>query len=260
MRHQQVVLWGALCAEFRMQVRRTALWLTLTFLALCSLPFVGGLGDLLNLPPHGSVLAALCRWSVLVNFLMLIGVAFFMADRLPRDQRTHVDELFATVADGLGARMVGKYLGSLSAALVPLSLWYLLGVVGLWVHTHDAAALGWGVVTYGAIILPGALFVGAFSLACPAFLGVPLYQLLFVGYWLWGNAFPPYPHFPIPTLSGTVITPVGSAISVGFFGVSQFGLYTVPPLAGVASLLLLVLMPGAVLAFLIGGLRWRLRR
>lgn len=134
MRHQLAVLGGALRAEFRMQIHRSSLWLAMGFLAICSLPFVGGLPDLLGLAPHASVVAALCRWSVLVNFLLLIGVAFFMADRLPRDHRTHVDELLATVADGLGARLVGKYLGGLGAALIPVSLWYGLGVVG-WPHT-----------------------------------------------------------------------------------------------------------------------------
>lgn len=260
MTHYLAVFRGALAAEFRMQIRRRALWLAFGFLALCTVPFVGGLPDLLRLAPHASVLAALCRWSVLVNFLLLLGVAFFMADRLPRDRRTRVEELFATVADGLGARLTGKYLGSLGAALIPVTLWYGVGVGALAWHTQDAAAFAWGLVTYGALILPGSLFVGAFSLVFPALLGVPLYQLLFVGYWVWGNAFPPYPHFPIPTLSGTILTPVGSAISVGLFRVPQFGLYHLSPLAGMVSLLLLLLMPVGALVGLSWGLRWRASR
>jgi hypothetical protein len=260
MSHQLAVWRGATRAEFRMQIQRRPMWLTFALLFILALPFQGGLPELLAAPSHISVITALCQWSVLVNFLGLIGVALFLADRLPRDRRTRVDELFSTVADGLGARLTGKYLGGIAATLVPLTLWYSLGVGAFALRMGSPVILALGLVTYGAIVLPGTLFVGAFSLACPAVLWVPLYQFLFAGYWLWGNAFPPYPHFPIPTLSGTILTPVGSAISVGIFHVPSFGLYHLPLTAGIASLCLLPGVAIGVLLALIRFTQWQMAR
>ncbi|MGO8946773.1 MAG: hypothetical protein ACLQUY_03725 [Ktedonobacterales bacterium] len=258
--HQLTVWRGATRAEFRMQIQRRPMWLTFMLLFIIALPFRGGLPELLAAASHASIIAPLCQWSVLVNFLGMIGVAFFMADRLPHDRRTRVEELFSSVADGLGARLSGKYLGGLAATLVPMTLWYSLGVAVFVLHMGDLHVVVLGLVTYCAIVLPGALFVGAFSLACPAILWVPLYQFLFVGYWLWGNAFPPYPHFPIPTLSGTVLTPVGSAISVGIFHVPSFGLYHMPLLAGIASLCLLPGIALGVMLALVRYTQWQMAR
>jgi ABC-2 type transport system permease protein len=255
----QLAVWrGAIRAEFRMQIQRRAMWFTFALLTIVALPFRGGLPEILTVAPHTSIVAVLCQWSVLVNFLGMIGVAFFMADRLPRDHIVRVDELFASVADGLAARLVGKYLGGLAAVMVPLTLWYGCGVASLSLHMQDLTVIVLGIVTYCAIVIPGALFVGAFSLACPAVLWVPLYQFLFVGYWLWGNAFPPYPHFPIITLSGTMLTPVGSAISVGLFHVPAFGLYHLSLAEGIASLCLLPGIAIGTVLLLTIFIRWQM--
>lgn len=251
-----ISVWrGALRYEWRMQVRRTSLWVTFGGFAIGALPFKGGLPDLLARHTTATPLTLLCQWSVLVNFLCLIPVAIFMTDRSVRDQRTRMTDLLATTAGSPGARLIGKYLGALSAALVPVGLYYALGVAALCLHAPVATVIPLAVLTWMTLIVPGALFVAAFSLALPLIIWGPLYQALFIGYWLWGNAFPPYPHFPIPTLSGTVLTPVGSAISDGLFGVPAFGLYHLPLLQGVVSL---VLLP--TLAVLVVLAQWCLQR
>ena len=94
------------------------------------------------------------------------------------------------------------------------------------------------------------LFIGAFSIACTSFLWVPLYQFLFVGYWFWGNLLP---NFGIPTLSETILTPVGGYMCTGFFnpegreGVCSPGIQGATPLQGVESTLLLLSMAVLVL-------------
>jgi hypothetical protein len=235
------------------------MWLAFALFAIFSLPFKGGLPDLLNTAPS-DLLPSLCRWSVIVNFTLMLCVGFFMTDRVPRDRSVRVDELLASAANAMSARCIGKFVGSLSATLVPLSLFYFLGVVGVAVRLHDLTALALGALTFVSLILPGAVFVGAFSLTCAALIWPTLYQFLFACYWIWGNAFPPYPHFPIPTLSGTVLTPVGSAISVGIFGVPQFGLYHLSLAAGIASVLLLIVIGALVVAALPHILRWQANR
>ncbi len=259
MRNYWAVLRGATRAEYRMQIRRAAMWLAFALFAIFSLPFKGGLPDLLNTSaPH--LLTALCQWSVTVNFVLMLCLGFFMADRLPRDRVTRVDETLVATAGNLGARCLGKFAGSLAATMAPLSMFFALGVLGAAAHTHSFSALGLGLLTYLTLVLPGALVVGAFSLLCTAFIWPPLYQFLFACYWVWGNAFPPYPHFPIPTLSGTVLTPVGSAISAGLYGVPAFGLNTLSLAGGVASLILLPCAAALALAALPPLLRWQAAR
>ncbi len=118
----------------------------------------------------------------------------------------------------------------------------------------DPMALPLGVAAFLTINLPGLLFVAAFSVSCPVVLWVPLYQFLFVGYWFWGNLIPV--GFGMPTLSGTILTPLGEYVATGFFGTEQ-----VPVRAtfvgGVTSMGLLLGL--AALALFCGYKLWRRR-
>jgi ABC-2 type transport system permease protein len=44
---------------------------------------------------------------------------------------------------------------------------------------------------------------------------IRVYQVLFTGYWFWGNYLPPE---VFPTLNGTLLTPAGVYALHGFFG------------------------------------------
>jgi hypothetical protein len=44
-----------------------------------------------------------------------------------------------------------------------------------------------------------------------------VYQVLFTGYWFWGNFLNPA---ALPTLNGTVLTPSGAFAAYAFFGAS----------------------------------------
>jgi hypothetical protein len=106
------------------------------------------------------------------------------------------------------------------------------------------------------VIVPGALFLAAFSLAVPVFLWLPLYQFLFVCYWFWGNAFDPGKG--LPTLSNTILTPLGGYILAGFFGEdSGLIVHHATVVQGVESLLLLLAIAACVLIALWRYLLWR---
>ena len=113
-------------------------------------------------------------------------------------------------------------------------------------------------VAFAAVVVPGLAFVGAFSIACPAVMPVPLYQFLFVGYWFWGNALAP--DAGIPTLSETVLTPIGLFRAIGFFGPAAFYGPHSPEYNLGAAIASTVLMFGVAALPLLGlwGLeRWR---
>ncbi len=137
------------------------------------------------------------------------------ADRLIRDRNLHVYEVLQSSRLTTRDYLVGKYLGTLAAISLPV-------LVGIVVFRILAIFLGAPAVTFGmslaaflAVNLPAYVFITAFSLICPLVMPTRVYQILFTGYWFWGNFV--YPEM-IPTLSGTVLQVSGKIPAEGLFG------------------------------------------
>lgn len=210
------VLAGALHYEFVMQVRRWSVWITM--LLVSSLTFLAGANEWQNFVTFpGKEVAIL--WALHANFLLPVGFGVIVSDRLVRDRRTNVEAVLNAVPGSALARLWGKFLGTTLATTLPLVLVYLGGIGSIFARSHDPQVLWWALPAFAAINLPGLLCVGAFSLALPVVLGVSLYQVLFVGYYLWGNDLPLT--VGIPTLSHTLLTPAGEYRAGGFFGMSD---------------------------------------
>ena len=221
---------GALRYEFLMQLRRLSLWVgfvlstPILFVlfarrsatvedASCSHVVVHPYNGCAHLP----VVDALAVWATASMFILLIVVGIVLADRLPRDRHVHVEEMLATTPSGFGQRIAGKYVGTSLATLVPLFGVYAVGVALICARYHDFSAITLGLLIFLSVHVPAVLFVAAFAIACATFLWGPLFQLLFVGYWLW-NALSPTEN--IPTVSGTLISPGGDWVLQGLFGVN----------------------------------------
>jgi ABC-2 type transport system permease protein len=244
---------GVIRYEYRMQVRRPAVWVLLGIIALFPL---SSLRNLLQLSNEHGVAVTFADWSFLVNTLLPVGFGVLLADRLPRDRRFRVDDLLGSVPLGPAWRLVGKYSGSTLATMTPIALVYVAGAA---VVAHgDPGAIPAALAVFFAVNVPGMLFVAAFSVACPALLWVPLYQFLFVGYWFWGNFL--NPDMGIPTLAETALTPLGTWASQGLFqgGSMVSGTHT----PGDAALSIALLLGGAVAALVAGHvyLRWEAAR
>lgn len=217
------ILWGVLRYEFLMQIRRPALWLAfLIFALLDSRGLVGQIAAYQSIfSMHFSTLQWAAFLAVMANWLVPLGVGILMADRLPRDRRTRVEEVLNSLPGALKTRVLGKYLGTLLASLVPSFSLYLVNIaIATW-QLNDPGIIPAALFCYVLIILPGMCFIAAFSLALPVVMWVPLYQFLFFGYWFWGNILAP--GYGLPTLSGTILTPIGSAIAAGLFGIPTYG-------------------------------------
>lgn len=251
-------MWGVLRYEFRMQVRRPVLWLVFLGFALLDLrAMVSDLQDpnVQSIFMHMSTLQLAGTVTSLTNWLPPLGVGILLADRLVRDRRTRVDELLTTQPGTLRMRLLGKYLGVTCASLVPAFLLFLVMVgVTVWA-TGNVLLIPACLLCYAAIVLPGMLFIAAFSLACPVVIWLPLYQFLFFGYWFWGNMLAP--GYGLPTLSGTILTPIGSAITASLFGVPTYGgIRPSPAINGLASIAALVGIAVLVIIALYQFLRW----
>jgi hypothetical protein len=241
-----------------MQLRRRPVWIALLAVAVL---FFGLERRFWVVDPHRPLREVFGAWALVVNFLLPIPFGMLLADRLPRDRQTGVDEPLAALPAPHRSRLWGKYLGSFAATLLPLLVVYLAGVAHIAVVRGDARAVPLGLAAFALVNVPGLLFVGAFSIACPAVLWVPLYQFLFAAYWFWGNFIPPQ---LLPSLSETWIAPIGRNASEGFFGAGfaqgpDSHYVTKSATDGVGSILTLLVMSAAALLVVESYLRQQQR-
>jgi hypothetical protein len=256
---QLSILSGALHYEFRMQVRRVAVWATFSALGLVFTQF----HQPWYRPITTSAGDAILYWTTEMHSILALAVGILLADRLVRDRRTRVEELLNTFSGNIRLRLLGKYLGSTLATLLPVFAIYCIGAGYILLRWQALQALPLAFAAFAAIVLPGILFISAFSIACPTIIWMPLYQFLFIGYWFWGNLLP---GFGIPTLSETILTPVGSFICTGFFnpagreGVCNPGIQGATATQGVESMLLLLAIAAFVMLILPNYMQWRQAR
>lgn len=213
-------LAGAFRYEFLMQLRRKALWIGFVLFGAVLLTVLLGplAGDVGQSPgpgaPNYTRADVLIEWTVGCQFILLVGAGLLLADRTPRDRRTKTIEVLRTTPAPDWTRLFGKYLGAVLATLLPIFIIYTAGVARLALAWGDPGILPLALATFAALVVPPLLFVGAFSIACTTLLWTPLYQFLFVGYWLWANL---NPGEAIPTLSGTLLAPAENYVVTGFF-------------------------------------------
>ncbi len=260
---QLAIFSGVLRYEYRMQIRRRSLWITYAIFALLLGAIVFGndsstMYKALVRPETVPLGEAVVYLATVVNYLFPVVVGVMVADRLPRDRRTKVHELLTATSGTLSSRILGKYLGSTLAALTPMLIVYSLSTGYLLYQTHNIMAIPLAIAAFATVALPGLLFISAFSLVCTSVMWVPLYQFLFVGYWFWGNLFPP--NRGIPTLSNTLLLPLGGNAAMGFFGVQSSNIDHATVMQGVASIVLLLGIATIVMVALLYLLKWQLAR
>jgi hypothetical protein len=199
--------------EFRMQVRRVAVWavqLGLIGLVL----FTAGPDGPLQLRPGTPLPAVMATWALAVSMITPLGTGLLLADRGRRERRLGVGGLLDATPAAPGARWWGKAIGATAATITPVACGWA-ALTGYLAARHGPAALPLGLAAFAAVTLPGLIFVSAFALSVPLLTGAPLFRVGFTGYWFWGNLTPP--NF-VPTLAGTPFEPVGEYASGGWFG------------------------------------------
>jgi hypothetical protein len=214
-------LTASLRYEFGMQFRKRSVWIVPALTVVLFL-LIGGslLRDLFD-PAERSAEArvAVVGLAVQVHGLLSIGFGCLLADRLIRDDRLRVTPILDATPARPGARLIGKYLGAGAATAVPIVVVYFGFVAAYAIHTGAPHAFGWALAACAVVIVPGLLFVAAFALTVPLIMPAPLFRVIFVGYWLWGNVVPPD---AMPTLANTLVHPLGGYpldALLGFHGI-----------------------------------------
>jgi ABC-2 type transport system permease protein len=247
--------------EFAMSVRRPGFWIAYGLMALffafsILMPSANPAADIVSpdriWPDAGDLVF---RFNIF--FPLLAGI--LAADRMWRDFQNGVRELQRSSPLPRTEYILGKYLGVLLSVLVPLFL--LVAASGAWIVLRGqapAAIFGPLLLAFLLIGVPAHAFVVAFSLACPLILPLRVYQVLFTGYWFWGNLLSPQ---AFPTISDTVLNAVGQYSLQAFFGVltnSSPGLVAgFTPAQAALNLLVLAACIGAVFLVLNQYLRRR---
>jgi hypothetical protein len=141
-----------------------------------------------------------------------IGVTF--ADRYLRDATLGVREVLDALPASAAARMWGRFAGLVIAGALPVLAVWAVQVVHIALVLHRGAVFGAAAASFAAGILPGLVMVCGLSLIGPVIMGLPLFRVLFVCYWFWGNLVPSQ-LFPSP--SETWVTPIGGVALTGLF-------------------------------------------
>jgi hypothetical protein len=207
--------------EFRMSIRRPGLWIAygLLFLFFTSFMFMSSPGGALD---ENEVITMPDLWKYAGRFIIQFNLflpvvgGILAADRMQRDFRLGVRELQNSTPLSRPVYILGKYFGVLASVFLPVFLWVTALAVALAATGYAPWAMVYAMpVVCLVMTVPAFAFVTAFSLACPLIMPLRVYQILFTGYWFWGNALN---SDVFPTLNGTLLTAGGMFAYQGFFG------------------------------------------
>lgn len=208
--------FGVFRCEYRMSIRRLSLWIIFGILMVFYLTSWLGPPDLAGqIPDEHEVLSFVGTFAFMLNLFMPVIGGILVADRLVRDRKLGVEELLHSTALNRWSYLSGKYFGALFSITTPVLLTGLLFGFMVAVSGGPLSTIPAMLLAFLTINLPAYAFITAFSLACPLFIPVRVYQVLFTGYWFWGNYLSPQ---VMPTLNGTYLTANGEFVLYSLFG------------------------------------------
>ncbi len=247
-------IWNIFKEEYRMSICRPGIWLAygvifLLYFYAMSLPEKAALPEVYDSADLWAV-SGVAVFELNMFAPLLAGIS--SADRLVRDRILKMDELLRSTPLTRWSYVLGKYAAALISMLTPLFLYVQVISIFLIIKGAPAVIALINLVSFCALTLPAFAFVIAFSVACPLVLPLRVYQVLFTGYWFWGNYL--NPGF-IPTLSGTWLMPCGKIVLESLFRTTVMidGLLRYTPFDALMNLVTLAVC--AVLA-LVAAERW----
>ncbi|MFZ6029012.1 MAG: hypothetical protein ACOYYS_14965 [Chloroflexota bacterium] len=210
---------GILRYEYGMLIRRWGLWfaygLTYAFYSASFFASPPGNVEAQVIISQDEIWFSAGMMIFMINMFMPLMGGILAADRMQRDVKLGLRELQRSTPLHHWTYILGKYCGVLLGVLTPAFVYVIFtGAVAALAGMAPWSFVGALVLAFLAMAVPAYAFVVAFSLACPLIMPVRVYQILFVGYWFWGNYLnPDY----IPTLAGTALTPNGEFAWLAFF-------------------------------------------
>jgi ABC-2 type transport system permease protein len=242
---------GLMRHEFKMAVKRPGMWIAYGVLYIFYIVTVFSPDNIGSQLPQTTrqmfQFAGLTMFYA--NMFMVILGGILAADRMQRDFGLGVRELQKSSPLKSSTYVFAKYTGVLAAVISPMLLFVVAYAIYFIAKGVPFVYLGISLLVFLAMGGSAFVFVVAFSLACPLFMPVRVYQVLFVGYWFWGNYLSPD---VFPTISETLLVPSGKYPLYGFFGgfpdyFSNFAPTSISTVDAVLNLVILVSISVAVL-------------
>ena len=193
--------------------------------------------------------------AFMLNIFLPVVAGILASDRMVRDRKLDVRELQESTTLSRWGYLLGKFGAITASVLTPVLLLEMLIAVLLAAAGMPITIIPLTLLAFLGINLPAYAFLTVFSLACPLIMPLRVYQVLYTGYWFWGNFLNPD---VVPNLSRTLLTPSGKYVNAAFFG-GQIGGASTPTTA----ILNLLVLAGCILAALVVTERyfaWKARR
>ena len=245
-------IFGVIRYEFYMSVKRKSL-LVIAFLFTAFYTFLWlNLGSESELTGSiNQILLSEAGQSIFfLNLFFPVLVGILSADRAVRDNKLGVREILRSTGINNAIYVLGKYFGVVFSMLfVELLIAFVISVFVVIVISWPVIFIAYSLVAVIVLSAPGLFFIIAFSLACPLIMPVRVYQILFTGYWFWGNYLSSQ---VILTISDTLLNASGKYALQAFFGVK---IATNSPLVtqmeAISNICLLLLCAGLALFVMI---------
>ena len=203
--------------EYRMAVRRPGLWISFGIVCvffLLGLNTTSGEG-LIEVFTGKDMWLEAAETVFTFHMFTPVLVGILASDRFQRDFHTNVRELQVSSPVSTRKVILAKFLGMWASVLLAgLASTLVHGSVSILLLSAPANFLLAEIVTFFVMIAPGYAFVIAFSLGCPLLMPLRVYQILFTGYWVWGNLLT---WKLIPTISDTLLNASGMYALQGFY-------------------------------------------
>ena len=254
-------LFGVLRYEFRMSIQRRAILFVILAFAVFFVYLILGSGlDAESYSEGGqNLLVDAGQVIFLLNLFFPVVVGISSADRAIRDTQLGVEELLRSTRLGNVSYVLGKYLGvALSMLTVELLIVTLLSALMVLVLKLPVVFIAYTLLAVFLLSAPAIFFVVAFSVFCPLFMPVRVYQILFTGYWYWGNYLNPE---VLPTISQTLLNASGKYARQAFLGVyDSVSFSNATAIEAVANIAILLFCAGLAIMAMIVYIGYRQRR
>jgi ABC-2 type transport system permease protein len=245
-------LLGVLLCEYRMSVQRKGLVVIAILFSAFYIYLYLDMGVESELTPdiNQQLFSDAGQTIMFLNLFFPVIAGIAASDRTVRDYQLGVREILRSTRLNNTTYVLGKYFG-VALSLVSIEIFIAMSVSAFLVAVLQwpAQFIGYNLLAVMLLSAPGLFFITAFSLACPMIMPLRVYQILFTGYWYWGNYLSPQVMF---TVSDTLLNASGKFALMAFFGV-QLSVNS-PPVSrmyAVTNILVLLVCAGMALAVMI---------
>ena len=181
---------GVLKYEFQMSIQRKGLLvIALLFTGFYLYMWIDlGIDSVLGEDIHKMLFSEAGQTVFFLNLFFPVVAGISAADRTIRDYQLGVREILRATSVNNNRYVLGKYFGvALSLMTVEMLIVVLVSAILVIAYQWPALFILYNLLAALILSAPGILFITAFSLLCPMLMPVRVYQILFTGYWFWGN-------------------------------------------------------------------------